>query len=176
MAELQEVRELMASALWCWGSFEKLVAELYESMASRVSDRILSLSLRWLSTESRSHSTYLEKLLELLGGARVEGCDKFIGVPWSAVESALEEVSSMERLDGDAVIEVLRKLQSTERLASKEVYSVILSNLLKDLTHFMITEAELVRVIFEEISQEEKYHERIVVMLIEYLSRGRARH
>lgn len=175
MAEPQRARELVASTLWCWASFERLVAELYDRMASKISDGLLSLSLRWLSTESRSHSLYLESLLELLGSARENGCDKFVGVPWSVTERALRNVSSMERLDRVAALEILRELQPTERLVSEEVYSVILSNLLKDLSSFIGTEVELARVVFEEISQEEGYHEKIVSMLIEYLSRGYAR-
>ncbi|MEM2207564.1 MAG: hypothetical protein QXG17_02605, partial [Sulfolobales archaeon] len=64
-----------------------------------------------------------------------------------------------------------RKLQSTEKLASEEVYSVILSNLLKDLVSFVGIEAEPMRLVFEEISMQEKYHEKIVELLTEHISR-----
>lgn len=54
----------------------------------------------------------------------------------------------VEQLDVEKVLEVLRKPQSTEKLTSEEVYSAMLSKLLKDPVSFIGIEAELVRAVF----------------------------
>lgn len=71
------------------GFFEGLVAELYDLMASKTPDKVLFLTFRWLSLESRSHSTYLRNLPLLLGNVREDSCAEFTGIPWSFAENAL---------------------------------------------------------------------------------------
>ncbi|MEM2006612.1 MAG: hypothetical protein QW154_03150 [Sulfolobales archaeon] len=171
MVEPEKTRELVTKSLKCWASFERLVADLYDRMANKVTDEVLTLMLKWLSTESRSHSTYLENLSVMLEDIRENGCAEFIGIPWFTNEGLLREVSLVEHLDLEMALDILRKLQSTEKLASEEVYSVILSNLLKDLVSFVGIEAEPMRLVFEEISMQEKYHEKIVELLTEHISR-----
>ena len=172
MEELEKPRELIAKSLKCWAMFEKLVADLYELVAKKTSDEALSLSLKWISTESRSHFTYLENLSAMIGGVKEYNCAEFIGIPWLTNESLLRDVSEVEQVDVNMALNILRKLQKTEKLASEEVYSMILSNLLKDLTSLIDINEELLRAVLEEISMEEKHHSKIVELLIDYLSKA----
>lgn len=160
--ELQEPRDLVASALRCLASFERLTAELYERIARKTSNKSVSLVFKWLAIESNSHAMLLN-MLTSPSEAEEKSCAEFVGLPWRVASSLTREVELTERLTDEVVAEILRKLQSVERLVAEETYGRIMINLLKDLAPIVVGDAEVVEAIFREISEEERYHEKLLL-------------
>lgn len=160
--ELPEPRRLIASALRCLASFERLASKLYEELARKTSNRSASLVFEWLSIESGSHATLLDILANPLE-AKEEDCAKFVGLPWRVVDDLIRETRPTERISDEALAEILQKLRSVEGLASEEIYGRIMVNLLKDFAPLVSNEAEIIELILEEVSEEEKYHEKLLL-------------
>lgn len=169
-SELPELRELTASALRCLASFELLTSKLYERLARKTSDGSASLVFKWLSIESNSHAALLGMLASPLG-VKEEDCAKFVGLPWRIVDELMRETEPDEHLGDEALAGILRRLQSVEGLAAEEVYSRIAINLIRELMPTISADAEIVDTILWEISEEEKYHEKLLLAVARVLER-----
>jgi len=156
---------VLGSSLRCCKEFEELTGRLYEELSLRVKDPFTSLVLKWLSLESYNHAKLMEYLYSVLNidVLPVRSCRDLIGRAWVTVEELLNNLNS----DVD-LMKYLESLEFIEGFVGEETYTKFLYSLIKDSISRLST--TLITEILSEVIEEEKYHEKLVKNLINYLS------
>lgn len=156
---------VLGLSLRCCKEFEELTGRLYEELSLRVKDPFTSLVLKWLSLESYNHAKLMEYLYSVLNidVLPVRSCRDLIGRAWVTVEELLNNLNS----DVD-LMKYLESLEFIEGFVGEETYTKFLYSLIKDSISRLST--TLITEILSEVIEEEKYHEKLVKNLINYLS------
>jgi len=156
---------VLGLGLRCCKEFEELTGRLYEGLSLRVEDPFTSLVLKWLSLESYNHAKLMESLYSVLNLDVVpeRSCRDLIGRAWVTVEELLNNLNS-----GVDLMKYLESLGFIEGFVGEETYSKFLYSLIKDSIGRLST--TLITEILSEVIEEEKYHEKLVKSLINYLS------
>jgi rubrerythrin len=171
---LPDVCELVRKHLYCSASLERLVAKALKlcGVKLRSVDRYAQLVLTLIAIESERHAEIFEVLAKELNLSKeYSDCREFVGEPWRAVETMIEELKSGREVDYSKLLEKQRWL---EEAVGEETYHKILLPLLPGLANEQCVESrasEALKEILDKIVWDEKYHEKAVKELIQRLSK-----
>jgi hypothetical protein len=173
-----DLKEIVNS-LKCLIVFENKTWLLYQNLAERIDSALIKSLLLHISLDSQKHSTVLKGIAINMPKTNWTPADlpKKMGETWRSMDDFQVELSDVEIIPEEALVELLDQLTSLETQLAEEYDLLVQINTLElfseQLSKIYRINLETLKIILLEIMHDEEYHKEILNIIANALEKDK---
>ena len=178
MSRENDLKEIVNS-LKCLIVFENKTWLLYQNLAERIDSALIKSLLLHISLDSQKHSTVLKGIAINMPKTNWTPADlpKKMGETWRSMDDFQVELSDVEIIPEEALVELLDQLTSLETQLAEEYDLLVQINTLElfseQLSKIYRINLETLKIILLEIMHDEEYHKEILNIIANALEKDK---
>ena len=165
----------VARFLYCLSILEQNVFQFYKCLHEKVEHPLVKSLLLYVAYDSQKHSVILSELGENTANLewKVGDCERELGVVWKTVVSLSKEISKEENFDDKKLLSLVNRLTDFENVIGEEYVTLVqlkhLEFIVKEMPKIHGIDLDILKVIFEKITEDEEGHKELLVLVKGFL-------
>jgi hypothetical protein len=170
-------KEDLATFLDCSSVLEAKVSAAYLSVARRVDDPLVRALLESIAYDSLKHSKIFMGIIKSFADVAVGDveCVVVMGKAWSDLMRLADELMRGETVSDAVLIGLVDKMMQFESVSGEEYLTRLNLQAIRGMIKDLDVDAEMLRSIFNGIIEDEKSHEKRMLMVKSILQRKKPR-